>query len=358
MKIAVSCLALLLAAPGLFGSSLSTPLPVDNYHLLLSAAYPIETSVSFHASLMHWMDSLAGLNGAGLTGGKTQRAHRIEYNHVLGRPTDHDREVLLGFAEARVAYASENVDGDVDGLTRAFLAADTIEEAFETASSLLTESHAQAMIEAMNYFAPRYREIWQDGVIARGFLHRASRDKKRRALSKFLIRVAEFYGVSPSQKPHPQVVLMPVIDGAGTHAQAIGHHLLIEIRHWEGLIDETAPIVHENAHLLFHRMSDESIERLTAVADETRDGPAAWHTLKEALPTAIAQGLAYQRFLPERWSMDRPWYHREEIDVYAKRIFPLVKQTFESGGSFDEEFLRRALAEFPPLSDDSTTPAR
>ena len=95
VRVAASCLVLLLVVPA-FGSSVETPLPVNNYHLLLQETYPIETSVSFHASLLHWMDSLAGLSGAGLTAGKTQRAHRIEYSHVLGRPTDRDRTVLLG----------------------------------------------------------------------------------------------------------------------------------------------------------------------------------------------------------------------------------------------------------------------
>ena len=65
----------------------------------------------------------------------------------------------------------------------------------------------------------------------------------------------------------------------------------------------------------------------------------------EALPTALGQGVAYERFQSERWSLDKPWYHIEAIDRYAKRIFPLVKRTLAHRDRvFDESFLREALA--------------
>jgi len=348
LRPAAAGLIILLAASGVYASQLSVPLPVGNYHLLLNDAYPIETLVSFHGSLLHWMDSLAGLNGAGMTAGKTERAHRIEFNHILGPPTERDREVLLGFARARIRFATDHAAGDIDALTVAFFEADTQKQALAATAALLTDEELQDVRTAFDHFTARYREVWKDGTIPQRFLQRSARHKRRNALSRFLVKVADFYGVSPHQKPYPQVVLMPVVDGAGTHAQAIGRHLLLEIRHWEDVIDETAPLVHENAHLLFLRMDPRKVERFVEIAEESSDvGLEAWQVLREALPTALGQGLAYEKFLPERWSLDLPWYDREVVDHYAKRLYPLVKRAFERGGNFDESFLRRALAVYP-----------
>ena len=70
----------------------------------------------------------------------------------------------------------------------------------------------------------------------------------------------------------------------------------------------------------------------------------AWNVLAEALPTAIAQGVAAERFEPDDWSMRQPWYHRVEVDRYAKLLHPLVRGTLARDGKFDRAFLERALA--------------
>jgi hypothetical protein len=105
-------------------------------------------------------------------------------------------------------------------------------------------------------------------------------------------------------------------------------------------------------------MDPKQISRLIEVASESSAGLAAWQVLKEALPTAIGQGLAYKRFLPERWSMEQPWYHLDLVDLYAKRLFPLVRETFENGGAFDEKFLRRAAALYGELESEGKTTRR
>ncbi len=76
-------------------------------------------------------------------------------------------------------------------------------------------------------------------------------------------------------------------------------------------------------------------------------GDRAWRALREALPTAIAQGVAGQKFLSDRWSTEMAWYHLGGVDRYAKALFPLVKKTLADGGKLDEAFLREAAALFP-----------
>jgi hypothetical protein len=308
--------------------------------LLVGDKYPIVVSVSFPAALLHWLDSLAGLAGRGLTGGKTRRIHRAEYQHVHGRPTQEERLLLEGFAEARLRYAADNADDDPHLLTLAFFDSVDLDEALTRVRTLVNLIDSQAIQSAVDHFAPKYEAIWKDGIIPRKFLERAKKSGKRKPIARFLVDVAAFFGVPPDETPHPRVILAPVPDGAGTHAQMIDNRLLIEIRHWEKLLDEVAPIIHENSHLLFYRMGEERIARYRELAaTQGTLGDEAWTVLHEALPTAIGQGVAYERFQTERWSTNMRWYHIDTIDAYAKRIYPTVRAALKDRRELDDELL-------------------
>ena len=68
--------------------------------LYLGTRYPLEVSLSFHSALLHWMDSLAGLRGHGMTAGKTIEAHREQYQQTLGAPRPDDVAMLERFSRA------------------------------------------------------------------------------------------------------------------------------------------------------------------------------------------------------------------------------------------------------------------
>jgi hypothetical protein len=327
--------ALCLAA-SLSGASPTPP----STPLLIGDKYPIEVSVSFPGALLHWLDSLTGLSGRGLTGGKTRRIHRVEYQHVLGRPTDDELLLLEAFAEARVRYAADHAEDEPYGLTLAFFDAADLSDALTRIRGLVNEADSKAIQSAAEHFAPKYEAIWKNGIIPRQFLERAEKSGKRKAIARFLADVASFFDVPPDERPYPRVILVPVPDGAGTHAQMIHHTLLIEIRHWEKLLDEVAPIVHENAHLLFYRMGQERIAHYAELAGRQGAlGEEAWTVLHESLPTAIGQGVAYERFQSERWSTQMRWYHIETIDTYAKRIYPTIRAALKSHRKFDDQLL-------------------
>ena len=316
---------------------------------LLGSAYPLEVAVSFHIGLLHWIDSLANLQGAGFTSGKTVAAHQGQFNHLHGRPSKRDLEMLRKFREARFSHVRREKPEDRDRLTLAFLDSSSLDEALQEAGKLMQDGEGRAFAEAVRHFGSRYEAIWKDGLIPNGFLERSRETKQREELTRFLVGVARFFGVSPKQEPHPQLVLVPVPPGYGTHAQAIGRFLLIEVRRGESLVDEVAPIVHENAHFLHSRMAPSRLRELDAAvpADDSRTRDALYR-LREALPTAIAQGVASEAFLGKRWSSDAPWYHVREVDRYAKRIFPIVKQALQAGSSFDAALLKRMIAAHDP----------
>lgn len=337
VALAIALLSLVPHAP----SAAARPGP----SLLLNDAFPVEVSVTAHAGLLHWLDSLTAMNGAGMTAGKTIEAHRAEFNKRLGRPTPEDRAVLERYVRARTASVSRNHHAQPDAVTTAFLQAATMTEALDALPALLDATTAAEMRQALMYFAPRYQKIWKGGQVARSFVRRVNKDPRREAVATFMIDIARFYGVDPVADPPPRVHLMPVIDGHGTHAQAIGRHLLVEVRPWEGLSQQLGPLVHENAHFLFDRIEAPRMQTLRqAAAGDGKRGVGAWRALREALPTAIAQGVACERLGVETWSKNQPWYHLEEIDAYAKLLFDLVKTTLVAGGEFDEAFVRNAVA--------------
>ncbi len=312
---------------------------------MLGRAYPIEVSVSFHMGLLHWADSLAGLAGPGLTAGKTARAHQFEYNRIHGKPTSQAIELLHAFREVRLDFAARATAETRDALTLAFFESSDLDAALHRAAELLDDDEQRVLTAALHFFAPLYRPVWNDGELPRAFLERAASSDKREQLAKFLVEIARFFGVSPTQTPSPRMILVPVTPGHGTHAQAIGRFLLIELRPGEELGDEIPPIVHENAHFLFSRMDPVRLGEATGALAEGRRSEEALRHLNEALPTAIAQGVAGQKFL-HRWSKKSAWYHTDTVDAYAKRIFPTIKRALSSGGTFDGELLQKLVAEY------------
>jgi hypothetical protein len=316
---------------------------------LLEGPYPLEIVTSSHPALLHWIDSLTGIDGPGMTAGKTWLAHREEYRNVFGPPQPADVAWLERYLRARDAYLGSAERRPLD-LTLAFYAAPDLDAAIASAGELLPEPVRIDFAGAIRHFAPKHRAVWNDGEVPKRFLASARAEPKlARRLARFLAGVADFYDVDPGEVPRPVLVLVPVPDGHGTHAQAVGRFLLVEVRPGEGLRDQVAPIVHENAHFVWLHAPHERRDGLAAHAWD-RGGRAreAWALLQEALPTAIAQGVADERLGTPGWSPGRPWYHDPSIDAYAKRIYPAVRRALASRRKLDRALLDELLEAYDP----------
>jgi len=309
--------------------------------------YPLDIEIQFHTALFHWVDSLAGTSG-----GKTITAHQQEFRSKFGNPSREDVDMLMRFQQARLSDARQDVDGQplpkgTAELRRVFLEAEELDKAIERAREETPDGDVDAIRDALLYFKPRYVEIWNDGQVPSRFARHFRGDPRLEKLEILLARIAGFYGVDPGAGTTPKVVPVPVPGGHGTHATAVGPYLLIEIRASDRLSHQASVIVHENAHVMFNRVDDDRLRRMEAMAAHSKRTKRAWVALREALPTALGQGLADREFRPGSWSPSRPWYHTEEIDAYAKELLPLVRHSLDNGGRFDEEFLKSALARYP-----------
>lgn len=309
---------------------------------LTGERYPVEVSVSFSAALFHWLDSLVGMQAAGMSAGKTVAAHRRAFSATLGPMSERDREMLRRFADIR------RRNGGSSDLLVTFLEAPDLTRAVERAASVLGRDDHVTLAEVIAHFAPKYARIWGDGSIPRRFLARCREDPALDDLETLLARIAAFLDVDPRQGETPHLVLTPVATGYGTHAQANGRHLLIEVRSVDRLATAASVIVHENGHLLMGRMPLERRQAFDArLAVWGPRAVRAANSLREALPTALGQGVADRAFRPREWSAEARWYHIEEIDRYAKRIYPVIEQALATKATFDETLLRRLIDLYP-----------
>lgn len=234
-------------------------------------------------------------------------------------------------------------------ITDAFLSAPDLDSALAAAAALLDERDLASLEVAVLQLAPRYRRIWAGGQVATRFVARVRDDPSREDLAGFLADVTRFHGVSPANEPRARVlpVPVPVRSGVAPHARAHGRHLLLEIRRSDELRDQVGPLVREIVRFLFDGIAEERRDGLRDAVRGTGDaGERTWRLLRDALPVAIAQGVAAERF-DERWSAARPWCDDREIDRYAKALFPLVKRTLASRGRLDRRFVAEAAGLLP-----------
>lgn len=220
--------------------------------------------------------------------------------------------------------------------------APTVDDALAQVRGQLTQASYDGLAGALSHFAPKYARIWNDGAIPKAFLERARGDRSIPRLEELLQRIAAFYDVDPKSALPPRLALVPVPPGGGTHAEAIGTVLLLEIREGDTLSDEASVIVHETSHFFWGLIPDDRQKHLLEVArklDETP--PKVVPLLGEAVPTALGQGIADKMFRPRGWSLGHPWYHIAEVDLLAKRIFPLVQVSLTSATTFDDRFVEQ-----------------
>lgn len=314
----------------------------DEPQLLLDERYPIVVSESKPAALLHWLDGLAGLTGLGFTAGKTVDVQRQEFLQRFGELDLADSRHLQAFREVRRRFAERPGPGGADELTLKIFAAATMADAETATAPMLPDRHHAALFAALRHFEPRFDRLWSDGARREAFLSETPA-RFRARLAEFLVEVAAYFDVDPLRPPAATLHVFATPAGSGTHAQAIRDHLLIEVRPRETLRHQVAPVVHESAHFLFYRMGSERLARYRALARARgAEGERAWRVLHEALPTAIAQGVAEQRF-GRNWSFRHPWYHRDDVDRYAKALYPMVRKALRDEAPLDEAAIEAML---------------
>jgi hypothetical protein len=211
----------------------------------------------------------------------------------------------------------------------------------------LTAEERGRLARVIEAFRPRFDAAWRE----MGFLPRFEESFKaflrESGLRRYLGEVAAFFGVDPSAHPPGRIQLMALPEEGPTHAQADGRDLLMEIRPLDSPVEQIQVVSHETSHYLWSLVTP---ERNDAFARQVHaagvKGPVVWSLLREALPTALSQGLAEKRLAPRRFGEHHSWYHVDVIDRFAKEIFPVVEAAFRDRRRLDDgvlaEIARRA----------------
>jgi hypothetical protein len=238
------------------------------------------------------------------------------------------------------------------------LEARDVEDFLSRTRPCLLEDESRGLRSALDHFRPGFDGFWQDGAYVRDFEERFREYLETGGLPEYLGEVARFFDVDPAGAPPPVLCFVLLPKDGPTHAQAVGTHLLVEVRPG----DEFAPsgqvqvVAHETSHYLFELIPEDRIAALetrAAAAAAGGKGRRAWLLLHEALPTALGQGLAVARLTPGVFDWNSSWYHVPEIERYAKRLYPIVRREIDAGRTIEGPFFEEAIKAFDGEEDRS-----
>jgi hypothetical protein len=302
-----------------------------------SASLPaFEISSPYVGNLVHWIDNLAGSSQ-----GKTIAAYRRWWTRRFGMPSEADMRLLRDWVGIRWKEMPEktppilNDSGCLpqreEGLAwrqlfevRSFEAAG-VDEFLASLASDLTPGEIATLRRVLDAFRPRFDEAMKEMTFLPPFERRLRDFLDHGELRSFLAEVATMFGVDPSAHPPGRLRLMALPEEGSTHAQADGRDLLIEIRPGDTPDAQIQVIAHETAHYLWRLLPAVKADALAKeIHAAVPEGPLVWRLLREALPTALGQGVAEARLAPRRFSPRNRWYHIDGVDAVAKEIYPAV----------------------------------
>jgi hypothetical protein len=310
-----------------------------------------EISISRTANLIHWIDNLAGSSM-----GKSTRTYRIFWAGRFGSPSERERSLLREWRAIRSRPFPQPVSEirnesgclpqpeDPPSWRHIFRVrsyeAGSVEEFIELMSADLTSEEIESLRDVLEAFRPRFDQVWEDLTYLAPFRSQFLRVLRDGELTPYLGRMAAFYGVDPGSFPPGRVHLMALPGASGTHAQANGRDLLMEIRPNDTPVEQIQVIAHETAHYFWSQLPPDRRDALARqIHEATEAGPIVWRLLREGLPTALGQGLALAEVAPMRFGFQYRWYHTDHHDRFAKAIYPMVASAFREDESMDQGVL-------------------
>ena len=310
-----------------------------------------EVTISRFANLVHVIDNLAGSSQ-----GKTIGAYRGWWADRFGFPGERDTDLLAAWTGLRYKTFARrpprilNDEGCLPwsepepGFRHRFRVrsyeAESIGEFVRSMEGDLTPEEMEKLSEILAAFEPRFDEIWKETTFLARFKTSFEAYLRDSGIRPYLGEVARFFGVDPDAFPPGRIQLMALPADSGTHAQADGRDLLMEIRPDDTPLEQIQVIAHETTHYLWQLVSPARNDAFARqVHGASPRGAVIWRRLRESLPTALGQGLAEARLAPQRFGMHYPWYHTDEVDRLAKSIYPVVEAAFREGRGIEEGVL-------------------
>lgn len=333
-------------------------------------AVPILTDVSHVANLFHWIDNLADTSN-----GRTQPAYYRAWFGRFGPLDEADRGRLATFRAIRLReFKPRRASSDASGdgclpsepaspsrrqlLTAAAIQSSSIDDLVLRSRLFLAPEEAEELAGVLRHFASRFDFLWAEFDWLDAFREQFDELLAEPVTRQWIASMARFIGASRALEIPTRFSFVAVPSGEyGSHAEASEHSLLLEIRPRDSVPEQLPVVFHELVHDFERRVS---VEERSALAERYLArgyrGAMAYSLLREALPTALGQGLAQLRLAPSSYRPELPWYHLADIDRYAHALLPTVSRAFDEGLTFAEIPPEEVIGALDEIALSSTPP--
>ncbi len=224
-----------------------------------------------------------------------------------------------------------------DPLGKIFYSSETLEEAFNKLSGLLTPDEVKFLQEFYQHFEKKYQPILEESKklvkVAKDF----SAPMQDQKLVSYLKKVALFYQSKLGENYTVLYVWAPL--GKETNAFPVGDFLIMQCHPDTPIEKVPGPdvIVHEIIHTISARQSQEQKQMMTKVFLEKFKGAGKVEKLKileEPLAVVWGQALYLKKFNPSLYKQENYkmiWYNHPWVNVYAQLLAPLMEEVYQSG---------------------------
>ena len=271
-------------------------------------------------------------------------AHRDEYLRLFGAPTDDGQGAACARSSRRApstptrggARRARRATPRASAMLGVFCGSATVEDALAGAEARADRRDSwDGLAEGARPLPPRYEVVWNDGAVPEAFLERARRDPGRARLEALarddrpLLRRRSAGG-------------RPAASRAGPGPRRLRNSRRGDRQRPPARRSAAATGSRTRRASSFTRTPTSSgasfprtvRRRLAEVARRPGDdGARTFRLFGEAIPTALGQGSPIARSARRDWSLDGPWYHTEDVDACAKRIYPIIAARPSTPGS-------------------------
>lgn len=247
-----------------------------------------------------------------------------------------------------------------DKVLQAAMNADSRQSLAQNLALAMRPQDAEALMQILNHFAPRFESWWLDGAeaLTRSAAEAFVREMQRQNLTDLVTQASRFYRAELSEHSllSFNFLARPNLGRVNSvHGEQIENQSLVEVRENAPVNQQIPVVLHELCHYLFKRSSAADEAQLLQAflnADATAEGLAAYNLLDEVLATAIGNGLVSQRLLSAAEfealrQRSGSFYNDDWIDPLAKALYPRVAQALQRGEAlhsqaFISDYLRIA----------------
>lgn len=233
-----------------------------------------------------------------------------------------------------------------DPVAEAFYSADTLDGAFKALTAIVKPDELEFLRGFYSAFADRYKVLMAESAPFKEVAVHITSALKKPGIDAYFAKVARFFRVNTDIDYRVLYVWWPPINR--TNASPIGTFLLMRynpIKHLEDAKLDSDIVFHEVVHTISARQDlaqKQALTREFVATCDTKGKIKRMNLLEEPLAVAFGQALFLQQFDPSRYQYGTNWYAEKWTNMFAKLIYPTVKEEFDTGRTITDGLVQKA----------------